>query len=340
MARDEEFRFDRTGVEGEVTYDTFGCHTFKGDPPTPDRLKPDVTIRRIFDERDIVAPDGRRIRMWGLVDPNTPGPIYPSPTIRVLQGQIVHTHLSSSKGPHTIHHHGINPTTFNDGVGHVSFEATEYTYQWQPSKPGTNFYHCHRNTVLHFEMGMFGLLIVDPPQGRYFLSNGERYQVEKFWVADDIDPRWHGEIRSLGHEAGLCGEDVGLNRFNPKYFLLTGVFPNKTMTDSRTVTTARIGQTVLIRLLNASYSILRVKLDIDAELIGVDGHFLGNEPWERRDTIRAGQWFELTSAQRYSLLLRPTVAGTFGARMEFRDWITRRIQNNGQGVINTKIVVT
>ena len=116
--------------------------------------------------------------------------------------------MNSSKGPHTIHHHGINPTTFNDGVGHVSFEATEYTYQWQPHNPGTNFYHCHVNTVLHFEMGMFGLLIVDPPEGPGFLANGERYQVERSWVADDIDPRWHDEIRGRGHEAGLAGKTL------------------------------------------------------------------------------------------------------------------------------------
>ena len=112
------------------------------------------------------------------------------------------------------------------------------------------------------------------------------------------------------------------------------------MSDSRTVVNAKVGQTALIRLLNASYSILRVKLDIDAELIGVDGHSIRNEPWERRVLIPAGQWFELTSAQRYALLVRPTRIGTFGARLEFLHWITRQIQYNGQGVVNTKIVVT
>ena len=258
----------------------------------------------------------------------------------------MHTRLTSSKGPHTIHHHGMNPSTFNDGVGHVSFEANEYTYQFQANTPGTNFYHCHVNTVFHFEMGMFGLLIVDPPEGKYFLANGETYQVENFWVADDIDPRWHDEIRDRGHDAGLCGEDVGLNRFRPKYFLLTGVFPNKTMSDPRTVVNVKVGETALIRLLNASYSILRIKIDIETELIGVDGHSLRNnampapnEPWERRVKIPAGTWFELTTAQRYALLVRPTQSGTFNARIEFRDWITRKIQNNGQGVINTKIYV-
>jgi FtsP/CotA-like multicopper oxidase with cupredoxin domain len=331
---DDPFRFDRTGVLQEPTYSTFGCKVFKEDPETPDKLRPDVTFHREFREGELTAPDGRRIKFWSLVDGGNAA--YPSPTIRVRTGQIVHTHLKARKGPHTIHHHGINPTTFNDGVGHVSFEAGEYTYQWKAANPGTNFYHCHRNTVLHFEMGMFGLLIVDPPEGPGFLLNGERYQVEKFWVADDMDPRWH----EFSHDAGLCGQDVGLNRFEPKYFFLTGVFNNRTMTDSRTVVNARVGQTILIRLLNASYSVLRTKLDIDAVLIGIDGHSIRNEPWERSVTIPAGQWFELVTAQRYALVIRPTRAGVFGATMEFRHWITRQIQDNGRGVINTKIVVT
>ncbi len=86
-------------------------------------------------------------------------------------------------------------------------------------------------------MGMFGLLIVDPPEGpgRVY-QNGPTYQVEKAWVADDMDPRWHAID---DHDAGLCGMDVGLNRFEPKYFALSGVFSNKTMTDSRAVVTAK-----------------------------------------------------------------------------------------------------
>jgi FtsP/CotA-like multicopper oxidase with cupredoxin domain len=336
--------FTRTGVKGEVTYATFGCNVFKYDPATPDKLTPDIVIkRRAVVNGDLKAPDGAKIRYWSFVDNSLPLAqqvgAYPSPTIRVRQGQIVHTNLVTAKGPHTIHHHGIEPTTMNDGVGHVSFEVGDsYTYQWQPQHAGTFFYHCHRNTVLHFEMGMMGMLIVDPPEGpgRLF-QNGPAYDVERVWMADDMDPRWH---QITDHDAGLCGTDVGLNRFDPKYFLLSGVFPNKTMTDTRTVATALLGQKILIRLLNASYSVLRVTLGCDAVWAGADGHGMGREPWCDAKIIPANTPFELTTAQRYDLILSPAARGTYSAKIEFLHWITGAVQNNGAGVIRTKVVVS
>ena len=334
----------KTGISGDITYSTFGCNVFKDSPATPDKLTPDALIqRRGAETGDLIAPDGRKIRIWGYVDTGLPLTqqklTYPSPTIRVRQGQIVHTKLTTSKGPHTIHHHGIEPTTANDGVGHVSFEVNDtYTYQWQPMHAGTFFYHCHRNTVLHVELGMFGLLIVDPPEGpgRLFV-NGPTYDVERAWVADDMDPRWH---RIADHDAGLCGLDVGLNRFEPKYFLLSGVFSNKTMTDPKTMVNAQLGQNILIRLLNASYSLLRVTLDCDATWACSDGHAMGVFPWCDTKVLPAGVPIELSTAQRYDLILRPPARGTYNAKIEFLHWITRKVQNNGAGVIHTKVVVS
>ena len=45
------------------TYETFGCNVRKADPATPDRVTPDVVIKREGAETfDLVAPDGRKLR--------------------------------------------------------------------------------------------------------------------------------------------------------------------------------------------------------------------------------------------------------------------------------------
>lgn len=89
---------------------------------------------------------------------------WPAGTIRVPRGAIFHG-AAQGKGPppHTIHWHGIEPTPMNDGVGHCSMEIGQYIYQWQPNFIGTYFYHCHRNTVQHFEFGLYGMLLIEPP---------------------------------------------------------------------------------------------------------------------------------------------------------------------------------
>lgn len=97
-------------------------------------------------------------------------PQYPATTIRVPRGVVFHGQ-TQGKGPppHTIHWHGIEPTPINDGVGHCSMEIGNYIYQWQPNFIGTYFFHCHRNTMQHFNFGLYGMLLIMPPDA-YFAS--------------------------------------------------------------------------------------------------------------------------------------------------------------------------
>jgi len=198
----------------------------ESNPVTPHKVTPDIKFyREVYGNGKLQLPDGTVLRHWGFEDENGRRSI-PSPLMRVRQGQIVHVELKATKGPHTIHHHGIEPDSHNDGVGHTSFDVgTRYTYQWRPSEAGTFFYHCHVNTPLHVQMGMFGALIIDPweptphPDGKKPLHDAPdswRYhpEHERIWPLYSCDPTWH----QLTHNAGLCGEDVGLNVWRPKYF--------------------------------------------------------------------------------------------------------------------------
>ncbi len=327
-----------------VAFDAFGCNVPRPVRVTPDRLTPNIRFERQGPrEIDIMMPDGQKVRFWTfrdkLADSGTD--VWPAKPIRVRQGQIVHSTLHAQKNSHTIHHHGMNSSTYNDGVGHVSFEVEgSYTYQFQPAHAGTYFYHCHKNTVLHFEMGMYGFLIVDPPTGKGRLyEGGPRYDVEAMWAFDDVDPKW----RDLNHQAGLCGDDEGLNIFKPKYFMISGVPSPKTKTDPRVVINAKVGQRVLIRHLNASYSMLSTRImGLDATIYAADGRPLLHPdfPWSQPIYLSAGTPFETVSASRRDIIVVPTVPGVYPVITEFRDWVTGEIHNNGTGIAETVINVT
>lgn len=336
---------DKTGIRANVTFGNFGCTVFReNDPNTPDWRTANVHFQREVTNRDVLMPDGKEVRSWVFTDPlnvTGQGEQLPSPLIRVQKDDLVHVKLSASKGSHTIHHHGIEPTTINDGVGHVSMEITgTYTYQWQPRTPGTYFYHCHKNTVTHFEMGLYGLLVVDPKPDangkvRAF-ENGPEYDVEAFWVLDDMDPRWH-QITDADHNIGLCGTDASLNIFQPKYFLISGTPTRPDAPCVKQKVVAGVGNKILIRLLNASYSVLAVKFEsLRVQIISVDGHAL-NQPWNKPLDVPPGQVIYLSTAQRYDLLIDTTLPvnnkkkynGVNPVTFEFQDWITRKRHNHG-----------
>jgi hypothetical protein len=184
---------------------------------------------------------------------------------------------------------------------------------------------------------MFGPMIVDPPEGPGTLfSGGPKYDVERLLVLDDMDPRWH----TLEHDAGMCGLDVGLNRFDPKYFLANGVFNNRTTTDPRVVINAKLGQTILIRLLNASYSVLETTIGLPGICHSMDGCSLGTEPWSSPLPLPANRPFTMSSAQRRDIIIRPTARGTFPVRFRFLHWVNGKVQDNGRGIVDTRIIVS
>lgn len=340
-----------------TTFDTFGCNVANGQPATPDNLTPDVTIgRRAIDVIQKPMPDGTNLEYWAFRDTIAGGAgTTPAALMRVRQNQIVHTDFGpTNTGTHTIHHHGIEPTPMNDGVGHTSFEVSgRYTYQWKPAYAGTYFYHCHKNTVLHFQNGMWGGLIVDPASGLKRLydpvagdtnSVDTTYDVEAIWAVHDADPVFHNGIP---HDAGLCGGDYGLHNFRPKYFLINGVGHPTTLTAPGVVVNMRVNQRLLVRLINASYSVIRTTITgLGAQIVGCDGRRMCTNPalgdFSTPITVAAGSPIISTSAVRYDLLIKPTAVGTYNVQHEFLQWITgvRDTRAGGTGIAQTVINVT
>ena len=338
----------------------------EGSPRTVHRQRPTRVFRRkVFNDR-MEFPDGAEHEVWAFEDDSS-GHRFPSPLIRVVEGDVVHVAVKPSMSHHTIHWHGIEPDPRNDGVGHTSFEVSgEYTYQWVPERgaigdpnvgsAGTYFYHCHVNTPLHVQMGMFGALIVDPapdlsrptrPGARRAFTDGPEYDVatETLVLAYAVDPRWH----DLGHAAGLSGEDVGLNRFEPEHFyLLGGQVASPARGDgvsALTGITARVtdGRTAgaplptLLRIVHGGYhpTVLRF-YDQNGRPAAI-GEVISHDGRPYRDTLsptgpsaplrdlgRPIMTSTLTfgAAEKYDLLLVPATAGRYLLSMEWVHWVT------------------
>ncbi len=285
---------------------------------------------------DLPLPDGKEIEIWTFEDADRADGPWPGEPVRVPEGALVHGRLGPRHGPHTIHWHGIEPMASSDGVGKTSFEVDdEYVYQWLAAKAGTYFYHCHRNTVLHFEMGMYGALIIDPvapadsgltapyamggPGYTRRIDELVRYDVERFWVGDDLDPRWH----ELDKDSGIgdfpfnsLEDNDDLHLFDPKYHVISGVPHPLTRANPSVVARMKVGQTLLLRIVSAGYEYQTWKLGLDAEIIAMDGRTLGHSggtSYAYPFTLPADTPYELTPARRFDALIRPTVPGTFPA---------------------------
>jgi FtsP/CotA-like multicopper oxidase with cupredoxin domain len=329
--------------------------TFGGENPDPQQ--PTVMFKRnLLTNHDLLLPNGQRVNLWVIEDPDDMegGRVFPSKMIRVKRNEVVQVQVSGKGEMHTIHWHGIEPTPMNDGVGKHSFEITgNFVYQFQPRYAGTYFFHCHVNTTLHFEMGLYGMLIIDPDvEGAPFRTGGPGmvsgvnrgngsflipYDLEAFWVADEFDTRWH----TLKHKAFMqdCRpadpvapdsftQDGFLNDFRPDVFLITGVprVDDATPIKAPLVSLdAQVGQTLLVRVLNAGYTVQKYYVGLDAEVIAMDGRALGVPPASKYShpfRVPAGTPITLTSARRNDLIIRPMRAGVFPVRVDYHDWVS------------------
>jgi len=300
-----------------------GCYIYdENQRPNDTLVTPDVVYNRGIDMNiPLTMDDGNTVNMWGFTDGGGGmgggNGTFPSAAMRVTQGQIVHSILSVNMMlAHTIHHHGIEPGYESDGVGHISFDisGSSFTYQWRPMHAGTYFYHCHTNTVLHAEMGMYGALIVDPPEGIGTLyENGPKYDLECFWVVDEIDSSWH----TLSWTAGTCGADVGLNDLNPDYFVITGIDGSGTSAFGAAAIspTVKVGEKLLARYICAGYHPQRIRFG------GLTGTVYMSDGRPLPNPIQATE-LRAHSAERFDVIFEPTEPGEYIIETDIIHWVS------------------
>ncbi len=329
----------------------------------PDIGKRVQILRQVFGDGKLIMPDGVEIPHWGFTD-ESGVKSYPSIPVRINAGDLMQATLKPAIRQHTIHWHGIEPDSHNDGVGHTSFEVTgHYTYQWRahPQTQGTYFYHCHVNTTLHVNMGLYGPLIVDPPgvdpnspgPKKVFADQPDEwdYDVEAIWAPQTIERRWH----FLNHAAGMCGEDAGLNVLKPDYFLINDQGQAKDgspITAPHVAIKAKAGQTILLRTIHAAYVPITYDFGaLDPLLIEQDGRPLRTKmdlsgrspqgemiaiPWSQFPAQSPAFEAQVTSpAERHSFIFKGLAPGVYPVELRFHNWVTEKVE----GFARTTITV-
>lgn len=153
-------------------------------PPATNRNYPaKVIVELEVVEKEMPISEGVSYTFW------TFGGTVPGSFIRVRQGDTVEFHLKNhpgSKMPHNIDLHGV---TGPGGGAASSFTApghkTRFTFK--ALNEGIYVYHCATAPVgMHVANGMYGLILVEPPQGlpkvdkEYYVMQGDFYTTGKF----------------------------------------------------------------------------------------------------------------------------------------------------------------
>ena len=152
-------------------------------PPTgrtaPAKVIVELEVREV--EKEI--SEGVKYTFW------TFGGTVPGSFIRVRQGDTVEFHLKNhpdSKMPHNIDLHAV---TGPGGGAASSFTAPGHASQFtfKALNAGLYVYHCATAPVgMHVANGMYGLILVEPPQGmpkvdrEYYVMQGDFYTVGKY----------------------------------------------------------------------------------------------------------------------------------------------------------------
>lgn len=163
-------------------------HASLSSPPSvPEPIHRDHAAKVIVDlevrETEKEISEGVSYTFW------TFGGTVPGSFIRVRQGDLVEFHLKNhpdNKMPHNIDLHGV---TGPGGGAASSFTAPghESQFSFKALNAGIYVYHCATAPVgMHVANGMYGLLLVEPPEGlakvdhEYYVMQGDFYTVGKY----------------------------------------------------------------------------------------------------------------------------------------------------------------
>lgn len=328
-----------TGLLGACsqTNDQSKAHT-----PTPGQVRNFTLYVR---DNLLKMPNGQQIYVFGYTDDPNGRAKVPGPTLTVDEGDTVNVTIVNDKDPtktkynadgdgHTIHLHGLDLPSPMDGdpmvapAGHSVTQGQSYTYHFVAKYPGTYWYHCHEQAAEHIQMGMYGALVIRPkgePNQAY--HNTPAFYKEYTFVLSDMD--------SVGHQIDHDhlynnGPDMNWANYHSNYFLINGKAWPDTMMDPQDNIVGTVGQTVLVRLINAGYIVHSMHSHgFHFQVVGTDGRKLDSPYY--KDTL------SIAPGERYDVLFTLDQLGRF----MFHDHIEQNTTNDGAyiGGMTTMITV-
>jgi len=184
-------------------------------------------------------------RVWAWQADDRP-PSVPGPILRTTEGETLEVTLDNADAnmPHTVHFHGVQKAWKDDGVpttsGITVMPDEKHTYEIPANTPGTHLYHCHYQTHRHIDMGMYGILRVDP-------EGYEPADQELFITVKDWDSRLNRQ---------MAGQDVSYSPRDrhPDVFTVNGrCAPRSLHPEDGSPVIVSAGDTVRLHLANSGY---------------------------------------------------------------------------------------
>jgi manganese oxidase len=230
-------------------------------------------------------PGGPKIQAWAF-NGSVPGP-----TLRVTEGDLVRVHFTNQHYTnHTLHFHGLNVPNEMDGVAygplhHLEVKPGEtHVYEFVADPPGTHMYHCHVNSPTHIDLGMVGVLIVEPKDTR----SEPKVDQEQVVLLDDWYINDDGGQEAMAHPAMI---------HQANYFTVNGkAFP--AVEPIKLVA----GETVRVRMINVGYQVHSMHLHGHSFVVTHRDGRAVKMPQEQ-DTLLIGP------GERYDLVFTATTPG-------------------------------
>jgi FtsP/CotA-like multicopper oxidase with cupredoxin domain len=298
--------------------------------------------------RDVTLPNGAggtvAVPMWGFFDPaDTSTEWKPGPTLRVTEGDSLTINLTNSLSEAASiviagQTAALAPVTFTDAQGRErvsSFTAETGAggagvYTWSNLKAGTYLYHSGTHPAKQVQMGLYGVLIVDPvtPGTAYTPSAtnpNTAFTSEVVLLYSEIDPALH-DPPAAAQPLKPTADPGSIPRgyapgYVPAYFLING---KPYEAGDPAVSAGNVGENVLIRFVNAGLK-THVPTLLNAPYMSViaeDGNLYPYAKSQYSVLLAAGKTLDAiwtpTAANTYAMMDRAnhlTTAGATGGGM-------------------------